>query len=260
MHETRTTRTFKALVVDALMGAIFLLLMVFSAWLIWQYYFRAPVEIPSAGVGREATKEDIRLAREYPPRHFHNMDEVVLAGIQSGSPCIKCHGDYPHSKADNDRRGFLNAHAWFVACETCHLKPEDRDKVIYRWYDNKTGEEMTKLEGPAGIYGGMIAPVKFDKGTVQRLDRAADVELIDEYLRTKNELNEGQQATARAKIHDVICKSPIFCDSCHTEKGVLDFEKLLYPPRHAAHLRTIDPGAMIKTYKAFHFPNIFDPK
>lgn len=47
--------------------------------------------------------------------------------------CTECHGTLPHLKKLRSR-SFLNMHTDYVACETCHFRP-DNTTLHYGWYD-----------------------------------------------------------------------------------------------------------------------------
>lgn len=260
MSDQRVCRNLKCLSVDLLMGVIFLGLMAFAAWLGWIYFVRGPIALPAEQAAQQVAEISLSRHERYALKHFHNLDEVVSAGIQSGSPCLQCHGDYPHSKAKNDRRGFLNAHAWFVACEVCHLHPENNGALDYRWLNNETGKPLTVLGDEPTRGGAMIVPVKIAGKEMIRLDQqAADEALAQALLADADGLSEDERTAALDRVHARFGKPTIFCDSCHTEHGRLPFRSLLYPNQRARHLESIDMGAMVKSYKVFHLPKIFAP-
>lgn len=262
MRDANTTSIQKRLAVDAIMVLILVLLLGFAAWIVWVYYFRGPIDIETRGfVLTTELEEPIKPTQveKYTLIHFHNLDKVVLEGIKTGSSCLQCHGDYPHSESQKTRT-FFNAHSWFMACEVCHMTPKSVEKVVYRWLDNDTGNELVRLQGKAGNYGGSIVPIKLENDTAKRLDHTADKEFIEQYLQTKDDLGDDQQKEAMEKIHEALTKSPLYCDKCHTDNGVLDFSRLLYTQKAVRHLESIDMGSMVKTYKEFHLPDIFDPE
>ena len=51
--------------------------------------------------------------------HFHHIGFDI--GPDKRSYCVECHGDMPHDAA-KDIRAFLNMHAFFVGCQTCHVR------------------------------------------------------------------------------------------------------------------------------------------
>jgi hypothetical protein len=258
MHNGDKKRTVKTLIFDMLMGLNFVFLLIVALWIVWVYYFRGPIEIVT-GESKDTDQELLIQARSEYTTHFHNLDLVVLKGIQTNPLCAEgCHGDYPHSKG-RKVRSLFNAHAWFMACEVCHLKAEDSVGVVYRWLDNKTGEELTTLVGKDGDYGATIVPVRLNNGSMERLDIPPNADFIKEYTQTRDTLDDDQQKAAVEKIHETMAKEPIYCDKCHVEDSFLDFANLLYPPQTVMHLESIDMGAMAKTYKEFHLPPLFDP-
>lgn len=260
MSNQRVCRNLKCLAVDGLMGAIFLLLMAFAAWLLWVYYIRGPVDLPVEQAMQEAAEHKLSRQEQYALKHFHNPDEVVIAGIQSGSPCLECHGDYPHSQANKDRRGFLNAHAWFAACEVCHLRQEDRQGVVYRWLANDTGEPLSVLADEPTRGGAMIVPLRMNGNGPLRLDQPVEAEMRAlALLQGAETVGEVEKEAALERVHARISKPHIFCGDCHAEHGLLAFRSLLYDNRRARHLESIDMAAMIKSYEVFHLPGIFGP-
>lgn len=252
----------RCLLVDALMGMLFLALAAFGIWVFYIYFFRGPIDIESRGfVSRTIRTEEVRPSdvEKYRINHFHNLDQAVLAGIQSGSLCVSCHGDYPHMQ-DQKTRSFFNAHSWFMACETCHIKPGDGEKFSYRWLEFKTGRTMTTLNGQAGVYGGMIVPLRMQEAAQVRVDQLSpkEEEFTAEFIRLRKILDEYQIKMSNERIHKPLSKKAVFCDECHTSKGVLRFDELLYPTMRAKHLESLDMASMVSTYKEFHLPAVFD--
>ena len=249
----------KRLFTDFVMGVVFLLLLAFALWIIWVYMFRGAFDT-EALLSKEKTVLEEIAAREsgVTYEHFHNVDEAVLAGAESASLCLRCHGNYPHSKAP-DIRAFLNAHAFFVACEVCHIRAEEEERIDYKWLENGTGTPLTKLEGKAGSYGGMIVPLKTENGKVSRLDESADRDFIEEYLKLSSYFNADQQAEAKVRIHKDISSKPIFCDECHVKDGLFDFTQLLYSKEIAHRLESGEAATMVAKYNKFYLPTMFDP-
>jgi len=255
MHDNHQKRTLKTLLVDIIMGLTFIFLLIVALWLVWIYYFRGPINIVT-GKSKEADQELLIQAKKEYTKHFHNLDLVVVKGIQTGSQCLNCHGDYPHYKGQKVRALF-NAHSWFIACEVCHVKPEESATVVYRWINNTDGNQLTRLSGENGDYGATIVPMKIENGNAIRIDNT-EADFIREYMQTREQLDEKQKKAAEEKMHETMRKDPVYCDECHTQNGIFHFEELLYSPQSAMYLETLDMGAMAKTYKEFHLPSIFD--
>jgi len=260
MHNHHTDmHPFKRLLVDVLMAGIFISLAAFALWLIWITFFRATFDTGLVTATDQTELERIATGAGVSTEHFHNVDQAVLEGAESLSLCLKCHGNYPHSKAP-DVRAFLNAHAFFTACEACHIRPMDGSNIAYKWLHKKSGMELSKLEGKPGSYGAMIVPIEInEEGIGSRLDESADRAFIEEYLDLRSTFNADQQAEAKVRIHKDISQKPIFCDECHTKDGILDFKSLLYSPVVANRLETGEVASMITKYSEFYLPTMFDP-
>ncbi len=259
MHDHHSDmHPLKRLLIDILMSSLFIMLAGFALWLLWITFFRATFDTGLVTANEQTELERIATGAGVSNEHFHNVDQAVLEGAESLSLCLKCHGNYPHSKAP-DVRAFLNAHAFFTACEACHIRPLDSDNIAYRWLNKKTGAELSKLEGKPGSYGAMIVPIKIVEGVGQRLDESTDRAFIEEYLGLRAVFNADQQAEAKVRIHKEISQKPIFCDECHKKSGVLNFRSLLYPPAVANRLETGEVASMITKYSEFYLPTMFDP-
>ena len=260
MHDYAKIHPIKRLFIDLLMGGIFLLLAAFALWLIWLTFFRGIYDTGLADAMQNQTEmERIAHGVGVGNEHFHNLDEAVLAGADSPSLCLKCHGNYPHSKAP-DVRAFLNAHAYFTTCEVCHIRPEEGDQIAYQWLDNKTGLELVSLKGTPGNYGGMIVSTKIEKGVGYRLDESVDKAFVEQYLELRSTFNADQQAEAKVRIHKGISSKPIFCNECHDKNGILNFTKLRYSPVVVNRLESGEVVTMITKYKKFYLPTMFDPE
>lgn len=262
MSNSKCKQTIKCLIVDALMGILFVALLAFSIWVFWIYFFRGSIDIETRGfVSRTIRMEQVEPVdvEKYRIRHFHNVDEVSVAGIQSGSLCVECHGDYPHKK-EKMTRSFFNAHSWFIACETCHTRPGKGEKFDYRWLEFETGNPMASLEGQAGIYGGMIVPLRKVNGEEIRVDQLSDedAEYTREYIRLQDNLDKYQIDLANKRVHKPLAEKPLFCDNCHDKDGVLQFDQLLYSTDRSQHLQSLDMASMVSTYKEFHLPSVFE--
>jgi len=262
MITTKGKQTLKILFVDIMMLCIFVILLAFSIWLIWMYFFRGPIDLETRGYVSKTLQEVVVQPSDkekYTLQHFHNLDDVVLKGIEYSSTCVTCHGDYPHNKTQKVR-AFFNAHSWFMACEVCHSENNKPNKIIYKWLDNDTDIALHKLQGERGIYSARIVPVHLMNGEEQRLDNLIDEETVSAYDNSRDNLNEAEDKSAIEKMHQVLNKKPASCDDCHNENGLLEFNDLLYSKNMSKHLQSIDVGTMIKGYKVFHLPNVLRTK
>ncbi len=258
MKKTKHTGVFKNFIVDMMMLIFFVILLGFSLWLVWMYFFRGTIDMETRGYVSKTLKEvsvqptDIE---KYTLQHFHNLDNEVLKGIEYPSNCVNCHGDYAHNKTPKVR-AFFNAHSWFMACEVCHGENDKQKNIKYKWLDNDTDIALYKLKGERGIYEARIVPFILERGVEKRLDNLIDNATVSAFNQTKEQMNKTEEKAAIEKMHKSLNSKPVSCDQCHTENSLFKFTDLLYSEKMAEYLMSIDVGTMINGYKVFHFPNV----
>ncbi|MEW8030148.1 MAG: hypothetical protein AB2792_16605 [Candidatus Thiodiazotropha sp.] len=222
--------------------------------MIWITYFREYFDTGIIQKSKPGSIEYLTVAGMNTRDHFHNLDESLLKIANSPSLCMKCHGSYPHSKS-KQLRAFLNAHAYFMACEVCHLENEKRRLVKFKWLDDKTGKAMnfypTKLRAK-------IVPIVTVADSFKRLDETGDSQFVGEYLAVRNELDADQEAAAKVRIHQNVSDTAISCDDCHTAEKTpyLPYEELNFSPQRIADISGTEVVGMINKYKNFYLPNL----
>lgn len=199
--------------------------------------------------------DTIRLAG-----HFHHIDFELQPDRRSH--CIKCHGDMPHDKV-KETRAFWNMHAYFMACETCHLRFDDaKEPPVYKWYDRQTGDivESPVAKSRAGFYGAKIVPLERVNGTLARVDSDERIRVATEFVKLEPTLDEFQKAKAVKLIHQQNAKKPYVCDDCHRkDKPILSLRELGYPEERIASLESNEVVGMIEKYKTFFLPELLKP-
>lgn len=275
------------------------------AFTVWYGYFMYPLifgfegkeeaEISLKELGHEATEEDLLLERlisskgetQITDLGYRVIDQPYIEGrfhhigfeIQQdkASICVHCHGNIPHNKS-KEVRSFLNMHAFYTACETCHIRPEQNDpEWAFRWYDKDTGkitanppvlveiEKMytgdSKSKYPTyGDYGAKIAPGVIEGESFSFLKSAKDKKLVERYLAEEAKLSPQQKSQMKRVIHKRINKKPMECNNCHQQKKpYIPFAELGYPPRRVEELTNTSVVGMIDKYKKFYIPNFLTP-
>ena len=192
--------------------------------------------------------------------HFHHIGLDI--GPDNRSYCRSCHGDMPHDSV-KDIRAFLNMHAFFVACQTCHVKlNKDEITNIYKWYDRKTGDIVdSPVNGaPPGTYNAKVIPFVRKKGKFVRIDSEAKIQFVKDYKKNEKKLTEGQKSKAKKIIHKSISKTPVTCEECHTKNNpVLPLAELGYPQMRIDSITSTEVVGMIKNYTQFHMPKMLIP-
>lgn len=215
------------------------------------------------------------IDQPYIEGRFHHIGFEMEQDYASN--CVLCHGNVPHDKS-KEVRSFLNMHAFYVACESCHIRPEDSNKKIaFRWYDKKTGkitsnplalieieEAYARNDGASyptyGNYGAKIAPGTIEAGQFKLIHTEEDKNFVERYLNEEKGLSQKQKSQMKKIIHSGINKKPIECNQCHRENdSYIPFAGLGYPPRRVDELTNTSVVGMIDKYKEFYIPNFLTP-
>ncbi len=202
------------------------------------------------------------LEEQYVKGHFHHVGMTIEP--DTSNVCIKCHGAVPHDKA-KEIRAFLNMHAFFMACEVCHIPPKNGQPAWdFRWYEKNDGKVISNPPGLVtteiekyGNYGAKIAPGIEKNGVFRFINTEKERDFVDEYLKKKDLLGEMEQSKMKKVIHRKVAEEPILCEKCHTdnnEKPYLPFAKLGYPPRRINALTSAEVVGMVKKYRKFYIP------
>lgn len=202
----------------------------------------------------------------YVKGHFHHVGFEPEYDVHS--ICIKCHGDVPHDKA-KAIRAFLNMHAFYLACETCHVRPKDGEEPwTFKWYDKKTGRvapDPVDLKSghidKYGNYGAKISPGFEENGKFRFINTEREQAFVEEYLKSKDKLGPGQQSRMKKSIHKMLNEQPLLCDGCHTTEGpYLPFDKLGYLQHRVSDLTSTEVVGIVGKYKAFYMPKFLLPE
>jgi len=224
----------------------------------------------------KTTDLDYRVIEQpYIEGRFHHIGFEVQP--DNASMCVRCHGNVPHDKS-KEVRSFLNMHAFYTACETCHIRPENNEpEWAFRWYNKESGKlsdnpgvlvEIEKMyahpEAPYyptyGNYGVKIAPGFIENATFTFLKTDKDRAFVERYITQQDQLSEQQRSQMKKLVHKGINKKPIECNQCHQEDSpYLPFAKLGYPPRRVEELTNTSVVGMIDKYKEFYIPNFLTP-
>jgi hypothetical protein len=192
--------------------------------------------------------------------HFHHIGFDI--GPDKRSYCVDCHGDMPHD-AVKEIRAFLNMHAFFVGCQTCHVKLEGEAKTgVFKWYNRMTGEivDSPVKNARPGSFKAKIMPFERVNGQLQRVDSEDKIEFAREYEEREKTLTEGQKSRAKKLIHKIVSKQPVQCENCHQkEKPYLPLEAIGYPKERVDSITSTEVVGMIKNYTKFYMPKMLAP-
>jgi hypothetical protein len=204
------------------------------------------------------------IEEQYVKGHFHHVGMKVET--DNYSVCIRCHGAVPHDRAKTIR-AFLNMHAFYLACETCHVRPAVTEPAWeFRWYDKSSGQVIanpaglnTIDEAMYGNYTAKVAPGQIDAtGVFKFLNGPNELAFVEKYQSEEKRLNDTQKSKMKKIIHRKVNEDPLLCDGCHTADNppYLPFADLGYPNRRMYELTSTEVVGMIKKYQKFYIPNI----
>lgn len=248
------------------------------------------------GGAEEMTEEEkmfTRLLAEQETRSETNLGYKVInqpfiegrfhhVGFQiqkdSASMCVKCHGNVAHNES-KELRSFLNMHAFYLACETCHATPEEGAPAWqFRWYDKDTGEIVPNPTALAeieeiytseeflhsyptyGNYGAKIVPGAGEGNEFKLLHGAKEMLFVEKFITEQERLQPEQKSQMKTVIHRKVANEPVECDGCHTQEDqYFSFAELGYPPTRERELTNTAVVGMIRKYKEFYIPSFLTP-
>lgn len=192
--------------------------------------------------------------------HFHHIGFDI--GPDKRSYCIECHGDMPHDNV-KELRAFLNMHAFFINCQTCHIRLEESKKTgVFKWYERTTGDivDSPVTTSKPGTYKAKIVPFEYENGELVRLDSEERTDFAREYKEKEKTLTEAQRSRAKKLIHNIVSKHPYICEDCHQKKSpLLPLEELGYPKERIDSIVSTEVVGMIKKYTEFYMPRMLQP-
>jgi len=206
---------------------------------------------------------------------FHHVGFQIQQ--DSASMCVKCHGNVAHNES-KELRSFLNMHAFYLACETCHATPDEgAPDWQFRWYDKDTGDLVTNPPALSeieeiythedahsyptyGNYGAKIVPGVDEGNQFRLLHGAKEMLFVEKFIAEQERLQPEQKSQMKTVIHRKVANEPVECDGCHTrENQYFSFAELGYPPTRERELTNTAVVGMIRKYKEFYITSFLSP-
>lgn len=195
--------------------------------------------------------------------HYHRIELNISP--EKISHCITCHGDLPHAKSTHIR-SFLNMHNLYFACQTCHVRPAEKNrKIYYYWYNREDGLPVFNPQignRPIDELNIKLAPCETCTAPPDETDIRNARAKTDGYMKTLQA--ESTSITEKKEIvktiHERVSETPISCNECHTRKDpLLPLTDLGYPKYRAEQVASDQITKMINEYKEFHTPAFLEP-
>jgi len=179
----------------------------------------------------------VRGELEVPPFHKRGKVDASLGN----SFCSTCHMTPPHTKSVRSRT-FMNMHTQYIACETCHFRPEGV-QFDYQWQDTRDAslvpaksklfrqeveleKKIARLPAKKVITKDTYNINPFYKITPFYQQQAVNLRNDDAFAKETKKLwtQEGaliEKAERRALIHAPLSEKGPTCQACHSQQDSL---------------------------------------
>lgn len=182
--------------------------------------------------------KDVKLKEKMAVPPFHKRVEPPIR--EGEAFCQGCHRPQPHSKKLRTR-SFLNMHSRFIACETCHFRPEDV-RLDYRWFDydarHPAGPDGSRFRTGRNLDNSVLIEGKLKIAPFYKGEPAFALPGTAFAERIADEWKNGDlptRTTLKARLHTPLSKEGPACAKCHTEdRPMLDLAALGADSRQTA--------------------------
>jgi len=170
---------------------------------------------------------------------FHKRGQMQVQASLEHSFCTGCHLSPPHTQYVRTRT-FMNMHTQFIACETCHFRPEGVE-LSYQWQDVRDEKSLpaaptffrtakklveTPLDVPVDKQTSLfykITPFYGQEAVILGRKSA----FSQETMRIWKTGSLAEKSQRRALIHAPLQEKGPECSACHDkEKNLLDLGAL----------------------------------
>ncbi len=205
--------------------------------LYWQRVEQAQPDSKALSDSKKLVKQhkDVDIIERTRIRPFHK--QPVYAELSSNAFCMNCHLPIPHTKNLRSRT-FLNMHTNYIACESCHFRPEDAS-LEYRWFNFETQQtqpvssELFKVIKPKDAEQKKafkerdpsikITPFFNQRPAILFKDSTQPQHLLQQW----KDGDLRQRTEVRAKIHAPLEPKGPKCKACHdVDEQQFDLEQL----------------------------------
>ena len=237
--------------------------------------------VNQANVSEDALQKALKQVKEHkdidvlddltiPPFHKRNARQTSME-----QPfCMTCHLPLPHRKNERSRT-FMNMHSRYIACETCHFRPEGT-ALAYRWlaYDGaQAGRPLAPRSATSEAFESALAasdkPQRAHEEQFKKrppLAPQADARIVPFFndapvvlfkasafaLHTQREwddADEAGRAKLKARLHAPLEKEGPVCNKCHSKNdAMLDLEALGATPER---LKAIQDNTIVRFFNRF---------
>ncbi len=233
--------------------------------------------VERATISEKAINKSLKQVKNY--REINIIDELSMppfhkrTTIQTTTKkpfCTTCHLPLPHQKNERNRT-FMNMHSHYIACETCHFRPE-KIELDYRWmaYDGIAAGNILPPRPVLEITIEITDPIErehtaqFKKriplapqpgARISPFYENSSVPLFKENIFSKEiekkwkDANDNKRAEIKAKLHAPLKEKGPACKECHhKDKKILDLEALGATP---IQIKAIQNNIIVRFFDRF---------
>lgn len=209
-----------------------------------------------------------RHQRQEEHQRFHHTIKVPQAPKALQPTCFICHSNLPHGKSEKIR-SLLNMHTHFLTCEMCHLKITKGETVVYRWYSPEEKNPKGPFFGTAynpetgdlemvDDHFAKLAPYYKIANMLEPTVHIQNAPMARDYVRVRDQLTPEQREGLTKRFHlDIKPKGPP-CETCHSDHGILNFEKLGFSEKRTVDLENLNIKGLITKYNVFYLPDLLE--
>jgi hypothetical protein len=218
--------------------------------------------------GCHKTPKEKKKVADYKLSKLHEGEKSYITRLEDGSSCRVCHRLYPH-KSNELARAFINMHIGFMICETCHIKREKFENLVYGWTSSEeadfAGEPFGARFNPNISAGAQsshfisrIATFEEENGEKRLLLNTWDTPEARIFMEREETLDPEEKKERLAFFHRDMHKEEVSvtCNECHSKEGILDFRALGFSEKKAKELIYLNIKGMVTKYEIFYFPKM----
>jgi hypothetical protein len=156
-------------------------------------------------------------------------------------------------------------HAFFMACETCHIRPEKDAAFRLVWYDKTSGKYISKIDLSRFLANTLYKLIPLNLDGTRVYDSDPMKKNVTDFKSTVWQMAPAEKRAALDMVHRPMTeiKATVRCEECHTSdrnRAYLPFQQIGFSQRRANQLAENEVVGMLNKYQMFYIPDLLKPK